>query len=469
MTEEAFLKEHQRNALLRLISLGGRAGMWMRMRTGKTRVALSYAALERCERVLVVAPVSAIPGWESEFAIVQQNLREPWPVTLIDVSAGSVTKRKALIQDLIRNKEPAVVLVNWDVYWREPLRTWLLKWEPDAVILDESHRIRHRGSRRARFAHIISTKPHVRVCLALSGTPITNGTQDAWSVMRPIAPQLFGTFADFERQYLIMGGFRGKQIMGSKNEDDLHDKIDRLSFKWEGRFPEPTDVVVPVTLSAKTRKAYDTLKRKSIVELNDAQGKPRTVVATIVLTLILRLQQVTCGFTVDVTEQKIELGDEKARVAIDLIENAVANKERVIVFCRFSHDLDLLERMMPKDVRHDRIDGSRSSTQRRDTIAALHAGNLDVIIAQTKSASLGVDFTPANVGIFYSAGFSLDEFIQAKARMDGYNQSKSVAFYHLLATNTVDQDIYAALQAKTQIAQRVTDLSYALNLITSRP
>jgi SNF2 family DNA or RNA helicase len=449
---------HQREAFQRLYDLGGRGGLFLTMGGGKTRVALSYAHSRGCTRILVVLPLSVTSVWEREAALID------FPMEVIDLTLEDSVKDRAA---RLKRATSAVVLVNYESYWREPLRSAITRWGPDAVLLDEIHRIRHRGSRQARFAHILATKPTVRVALGLTGTPVTNGLQDAWSIFRFISPDVFGRWPDFQNRFLIMGGYKGYQIVGYMNVAEARQKIADRSFQWEGQmFSTPPDVPVMVRLSRETRAVYDELRKRAIVEITNAAGESRTVLAGIVLTLLLRLQQITCGFVRDVGEELIEVGEEKANATLDLISDAVAQKQQVVVFARFLHDLDLLERKMPTGIKAGRIDGSRSPLQRKEALARFEAGQYDVMLCQIKAASLGIDLSSASVGIFYSVGFSLDEFLQAKGRLSGaLRQKHDVVFYHILCARTVDEKVYTALTDKTAIARRVTDLTYALNLL----
>lgn len=448
---------HQQEALERIEELEGNAGLFIQMGGGKTRVALAYARNHGFTRILVVLPLSVTSVWERECSLVAVDL----PVIDLTV-VGSIAERARTLKGL----KEGVILINYESYWREPLRTAITKWEPQLLILDEAHRIRHRGARHTRFAHLLAQRPFIQARLALTGTPVTNGLQDAWSIFRFVNPSVFGRWSDFATRYLTMGGFRGFQIMGYQNVEEARTQISTHSFQWEGQLPFSPDVPLRIHLEPRTRAIYNELKKKAIIEIQDAQGQDQVVIARIVLTLILRLQQIACGFTREVGGDIIELSDEKATAARDLIEDALANHQRVIVFARFLHDLDQLELML-SGIRTARITGRQSGMRRKEVLAGFHAGKYDVILAQIHAGSLGIDFSPANIAIFFSVGFSLDQFLQAKGRLSGaLRQQHPVTYYHLIAENSVDAAIYQALIDKTQIARRVTDLSYALSLVT---
>lgn len=420
---------------------------------GKTRIALQIA--RQYERTLIVLPLSVATVWEREARIVG------YPFPVIDLTSGTI---RARAQRLRRVKYGAV-LVNYEVFWREPLRTTIEHFKPQCIILDEAHRIRHRSSRQARFAILLGRRDYVQARLALTGTPITNGIQDAWSLYKFVYPDLFGTYPEFASRYLIPGFFPN-QVKGYQNVDEAKTLIASRSYQWDGQSPSPQqDVEIAVELSKQTRGVYNELKKNAIVEVQNQHGEESLVVVRIILTMLLRLQQITGGFVRDEGEEIVELSREKATIACDLISDAVAQKEQVVVFARFLHDLDVVQDMLPKRIRTARIDGSRTSQQRKTSLAAFDKGQVDVMLCQLKAASLGIDLSRAKICIFISVGFSLDEYLQARGRLLGaLRQRHAVTFYHLLAKQTVDEQIYKALAQKTAIARQVTNLAYALSL-----
>lgn len=465
------LYAHQQAALDLVRKREGRAGLFMDLGTGKTRTALVAVWEQACERVLIVCPISAIGVWRRE------AIRIGYRAEFVDLTRADSARAKAAQVATYRRVPPStgpvVILINYDSYWREPLRSALLKWAPDAVILDEAHRIKHRATRQARFAHILGDRPGVRVKLALTGTPITNGIEDAWSVYRFVEPALFGTWPQFSRAYIRYGGYMARQIVGYNDLGLARNLIAKTSYQCSREdaldLPPRSDIILPVTLAPRTRALYDELRKQGIVELQNHGQEGGVVLARIVLTLLLRLQQVTGGFTVDnETGAVVDIGDEKARACADIVEDAIASGQRVVVFARFLHDVDRIEAAINAAVRCRvaRLTGDTSAAQRTDIQDRLHAHQLDVIIAQIRTGSVALDFTPASTGIFYSTGFSLDDFQQASGRIYRGGQTRPVVYYHLLAQDTVDdRTIFPALIRKTNLAREVTSLRYAMTLL----
>ena len=448
----------QKDALRLLDRMDGRAGLFMEMGTGKTRVSLIWTAYKQCRRVLVVCPISVVGVWEREARLIGYEL----PV--IDLTAaGSIKERAAFL----RKTDSALILINYESYWRRPLRDVILAWQPDCVILDEAHRIRHRQSRHSRFAHVLRDKG-IPNRLALTGTPIVNGLQDVWSLYRFIDPRVFGErYSDFALTYIRMGGFRNMQIRGYLNVPEANAKIAATSYQAKKRadLPERQDIVVPIKLSPETRRAYTTLRDQAIARVRDTEGEERIVLARIVLTLLIRLQQITSGFVRDESDDDpVTISTEKVDATVDLINDAVAQGLKVVVFARFLHDVDSIRDRLSTSIRSAVFTGRQTGRVRKQIEQDFHQGKYDVIVSQIKAASLGIDLTPANIAIFTSVSFSLDDFLQAKDRLHRPGQTRPVSYYLLIAEDTVDEKVYDALRNKMSIASRVTSLTYALDL-----
>lgn len=457
MTNKVTFYPHQIEALRKVHSLDGKAGLFIAMGGGKTRVALAYASMRQCKRLLVVLPLSVASVWEREASLIN------FPLPIVDLTTrGTVASRS----NLLRKTGDAMVIINYDSYWREPLRSTIDKvWKPDGVILDEVHRIRHRSSRKARFAHVLGGRD-LLVRLGLTGTPINNGVEDAWSIYRYIDPKVFGTrWAEFENRYIMMGGYPFPTIQGYKHEDEARAKIARTSYQWDDALPKPPDVPIFVTLSGESNRHYQELRKHSITELENARGQPRTVIALLALTLTLRLQQITSGFTKTVNGEIIDVGEEKSDAVLELVQDASYQRKRVVIFARYIHDLERLREKL-KDFRTVTIQGGQTSGQRKQIVSDFDAGHYDVILVQIRAGGLGIDLASASMAIFYSVGHSLEDFNQAKGRLSGaLRQRHPVVFYHIIARGTVDEDIYSSLSADINVAHNVTDLRYALNLI----
>ena len=172
---------HQMAALRRTQALGGGA-LFMEQGTGKTAVAIHFIGLkyleEGCGKVLVICPMSAMGVWVKEIRKhLPDDLRRGARVVRL---YGTRTRRTKKIGRLIANSRGSglnICIINHESSWR--LEEWLVRFAPETVIVDESHRIKSPKAKQSKAAWRLGRK--AKYHLILTGTPIVGGAHDVWS------------------------------------------------------------------------------------------------------------------------------------------------------------------------------------------------------------------------------------------------------------------------------------------------
>ena len=469
-TRVSMLFPYQEEASRKILKNGGSGGLFLEMGTGKTRIALNICRVLGLERILVVSPLSAVGVWRREAALF-------WPsLGVTNATDGSIVERAGKLlrpgqNQVLRGENQfssgvSAAIVGYESYWREPLRTAVLKFAPEAVIYDEAHRLKSRSAKQSRFAHYLADKVPFR--LALTGTPMPNGIEDLFSVYKAILPSVFGTrYWEFEERYVVRGGYMFYQIVGYRNVEEVERKLAETSFRITKDealdLPDRVDVVLPVQL--RNRKIYDELRKRAIAEVEGlVDGRPAAGLALsrIVLTNVLRLQQVASGFVRLQDGRIIDLSSEKADALKDLLSDALPQAGRVVVFCRFTHDVDRAAKVAKEECDSVFILDGRVAPRDRDTLLEkFKAASKTVLVAQVAVASLGIDLSCAHVAIFYSYDYSLVNYLQSRDRLHRLGQTHKVTYYLLCAEHTVDEKVLAALQRKEDLSRAVLELSRA--------
>lgn len=457
------LYKYQRTAVRALLDLKGRVGVFMEMGTGKTRVTIeTIARLRRARRIVVVAPLSAAGVWRRE---VRKWAPEARTIT---ATHGSIKQRAAKVKDAAdrTHKRRVYILVGYESFWREPLRRQILRWAPDVIIYDEAHRLKSWRTRQAKFAHSLGQKNNKihtpRHIFALTGTPMPNGAQDAFSIFKAIDPDILGSrYTDFEVRYIVKGGYKNYQIIGYKNETEIQDIIAENSFRITKEdaldLPDQVDVVVPVELSKKGRYYYDRMAKDAIVQIESATKKG-TALGRIVLSQELRLQQIASGFVrVEEKGEIISFDKSKENALKDLLSDVFVQHPKAVIYCRFRRDVEAACKVAEKlGITVYRLDGTVSLLKREKRIRQFRqTGELAVIVAQIQVASESIDLTAANIAIFYSRNWSLLNYDQARSRVHRHGQKKKVTYYHLIAVDTIDEKIQKGLAKKEDMQAKL--------------
>ena len=181
---------------IRCVGFGTRltsAAYFNRPGTGKTFCALATAGIrflgDEIKRLLVVCPKSVIPVWPKEF-----NKHAGYDYSISQV------KKKWQVPD---EEGLEVIIINYDKI-KSRLKD-ILKWNPDMVILDESHRIGSPTSQRSKACHKLGDS--VKYKLILTGTPLGQNPLTVWSQYRFLNKDIFGiSYANFRDEYAKMGG-----------------------------------------------------------------------------------------------------------------------------------------------------------------------------------------------------------------------------------------------------------------------
>lgn len=415
---------------------------------GKSATALAVADAARARRILIACPLSVVRVWPREIA---RHLAEPWDVLALDGAGG--VKRKAAdaaaFLDRVSRERPSVVVVNHESLWREPFRSLALRTLWDLLVVDEAHRAKAPGGKLSRFLAELGLRCPRR--LALTGTPMPHSPLDVYAQCRAIDRSVFGTsFARFRARYALMGGFQGHQVIGYQHLDELARRLATVAH--QARKADVLDLPPEVraertcSLGPEARRIYDALAEEFYAEVERGE-----VTVSNALVKLLRLAQITGG-TIRLDDGTLR-GVSQAKE--DLLEDVLEDvSEPVVVFARFVSDLDAIARVSE---RLGRVYGEVSG-RRKDLDEARYPASVSVLGVQIQAGGVGVDLTRAAVGIFYSCGYSLGEYLQACARLHRPGQDRSVTLLHLIAEDTIDRQVYEALARREQVVETILAL-----------
>lgn len=461
---------HQRRAFHFARNLSA-AGIYIGMGGGKSRVAVDLCSDAHDQTVLILCPKNVIGVWPRQFELYAPQYRVFAP------TKGTVAKRAdAIEQQLLYTQTagpPLVVVVNYDSAWRQPMAKLLCSVEWDRIILDESHRVKSAGGKASRFVGQLSRHGRRRLCL--TGTPMPHTPLDVYGQYRFLDPGIFGTnFTKFRARYAVMGGYQaerwnpatkqvemaGTQIVGWLNEEELAERTYSVAYRIAEEeldailgLEKPLHEVRTFELPSATRKVYEGLYSDFCAQVGDG-----LVTVDNALVKLLRLAQVTSGYLpVDGAVNTIQTLDQAKADALEELLDDIPPGEQVVVFARFTHDLDEIERVATKLRRtHAELSG-----RRRDglTDEATLTPDAEIVGVQMRSGGEGVDFSRARYCVFYSVGFSLGDYDQALKRTHRPGQTRRVVYYHLVASKSVDEQVYRALRERRDVVEYVLSLA----------
>jgi SNF2 family DNA or RNA helicase len=240
------------------------------------------------------------------------------------------------------------------------------------------------------------------------------------------------------------------QVQGWINQDEFNHLLNLLMFRVDSEvldLPPAVDMRRYCALEKEALRVYSNLEAEFISDVGTG-----VVTAGNALTRLLRLQQVTSGFVTDEEGRERDLGSEKATLLATLLEDIPAH-EKIVVFCRFRHDLRVVRECAEAA---GRAYGELSGTD-NDLEGGQIPSHVNVLGTQIQAGGLGVNLIAARHCVFYSLGFSLGDYLQARKRVHRGGQEKNVVYTHLIAQGTVDEKVYEALEKKEKVVEAIMD------------
>lgn len=177
-----------------------------------------------------------------------------------------------------------------------------------------------------------------------------------------------------------------------------------------------------------------------------------------VLTRLLRLSQCTGGFIRNDTGDFVQqVSMAKLDALEDIIDSALEEGRKVVVFARFVPEIDAIAKMLAKKgVGYALIKGDvKDRASQVDSFQ--NDDDTKVFVGQLQTTGMGLTLTAGSVCVYYSLDFSYANYEQSMARIRRIGQTKRGVYIHLVAKGTIDEQVMAALKHKGDVAKILVD------------
>lgn len=439
---------------------GGGFGELFEMGCGKTLTTIAVAGalynLGKIDRVLVVAPTSVCSVWPHD---LNQFATFPWEARVL---LGDKKKRLKALNELENwpFKALRIAVINYESTHREGIFEALATYKPDLIVCDESQRIKNPSAAQSKALHKLGDAAPFR--MILSGTPVQNNAVDLYSQYRFLDPAVYGAnFYAFKNRYCIMGGYGQHQIVGYRNMDELVEKEHSVAYRVTKEecldLPQQTFINRYVQFTDAEQAIYEQLRKSSFLELETGEN----VTATTILTMYLRLMQLTGGFlTADESTRPKQVNTAKLDALADIVDDYVVDAgKKLVIFARFRAEIAAIENLLRlRKIQYGSIYGDVPMEERGKIVEDFQTNpDTKVFVAQIQTAGLGITLHAASTAVFYSYDYNYANYAQALARIHRIGQRLPVTYIHLVVDGSIDEKILAALENKEDMAKTVVD------------
>lgn len=500
--------------------------------TGKTRTALLIAAAKyaagEIDSLLVIAPNGVHKQWATE--------EIPKWISDVNTTVQWKKNKKLFFIDGALN----IVCTNIEQFSTKTRYLDYVEWVNShraMIVLDEATRIKNpKAIRTQRLLYefntvirrgktILKSEPKTVARAILTGTPVTNGPFDVWSMFEFLQPGYFGiNWYGFQNKY---GMFHAIQVNGRvirilineeawyqikaatsfemanalygvnlstydmiqqqesyqgpfKNVEQLRDKMLEIAMfvKIEDCIDMPDRVYNRklLDMSPEQERVYDELETYYITTYKDEKVEAKSK-----LTAYIRLQQIASGFVSSEQVPEDELEDpppnkitwfddlpkmDQLLVDCEEIVGSIENPTgQVIIVCHFSAEAERIFDSLQAAGYHCCL---QTGWKKVGSIDGFKQGKYSVMVANIRVISMGFNLQElCHHMIFYSNTFSLEDRIQVEARIYRAGQKQKCIYTDYVMKDTIDMKVYAALKQKKQLADYIRETSVK-DMLTKR-
>ena len=439
-------------------------------------IAMLLARRDEARRVgpsLIVCPASLVYNWAAEFARFAPELE-------VRTVAGTRAQRRALLDALPETPPdgagktsgdasdvPDVLVTSYDL-----LRLDAESYRGHRLFvcaLDEAQAIKNHTTKAAKAVKSLDAMHR----FALTGTPIENRLSELWSVFDFLMPGLLGTFRSFHERYELPISAARNDPTGEERARRLQALVGtfilrRLKSQVLDDLPDKLETTVTVRLEGEQRRLYAAHERRLRMTLDREDARDFDADRIRILAELTKLRQLCC----DPRLLYVDAKDRSAKLAAieELIEAAIGDGKKTLVFSQFTSFLDLIAaRLDSRRIRHYAITGATPKRRRIDLVDAFNAGpapgtsgghdeaSVPVFLISLKAGNTGLNLVGASVVIHADPWWNAAAEDQATDRAHRIGQTRDVNVYRIVAGDTIEERILRLQETKSELARRFVD------------
>jgi len=414
-----------------------KAGLLLDMGMGKsviTLTAIDELMFDYFEvsKVLVIAPLRVAESTWDEEAAKWDHLKH------LKISKVLGTEKERI--NALYTKADIYIINRENVKWL--VDKCGKDWPFDMLVIDELSSFK--SHRAQRFKALKKVRPFMKRVVGLTGTPAPNGLIDLWSQIYLLdgGERLGKTITGYRERYFLPDK-RNQHIVFTYKlkegaEEAIYEKLSDIcvSMKAEDylKLPERINNIIPIHLPKKAKEKYDQLERDLLLPLKDSD-----IVANTAGVLANKLLQMSNGAVYDENGDVKEIHNAKLKALEDTIE--AANGKPVLIFYSYKHDLDRIKKHLKRD--------DLTVLDTSEDVKNWNEGKIPIMLAHPASAGHGLNLQAGgNIIIWFGLTWSLELYSQANARLYRQGQKQNVIIHHLVAKDTMDEDVIKALEGK---------------------
>lgn len=429
---------------------------------GKTKQIIDIATIRKLKdgykHCLIVCGINTLKwNWVNE--IHTHSNEDAWILGQKTTRKGTVKigSTKDKLNDLIHLEKysedlPYFIITNVESFRDEKIAAQISKLCNLGIInmcaADEMHKMKNPSVQQTKG--FLKCLPECRI--GMTGTPLMNSPLDLYVILNWLGYENHA-FYSFKKRYCVMGGYGGYEVVGYRNMPELTAKLNDIMLRRLKSevldLPDKIYVDEIVEMDTKQSKLYDEIETGIKNELTLG-----TLDLTNPLSTLIRLRQCT-GYTGIVSDCVFESA--KLDRMQNLVEEAVANNQKVIVFSNWTQMTDIVEQRL-KQYNPAVITGATNDNDRQTMVSKFQENNsCKVIIGTIGAMGTGLTLTAGSVVIFLDEPWNRALFDQAVDRAHRIGTKSNVTIYSIMCKDTIDERIHDIVYKKGVMSDAIVD------------
>lgn len=314
------------------------------------------------------------------------------------------------------------------------------------LAIDESSKIKN--SQTVRFRNLKKILQFFRRRYIMTGSPAAKGFMGLFSQVYVLDfGEAFGKYiTEFRNEFFQPAGFMGRDWELQKGaKKRIFKKIRELVIRFgddQLDMPPITYLKRWITLPKKARYLYDEMEEELIIKIQKGE-----VIAANSAVASGKCRQIANGGIFHNEKEKgySWIHDAKAENLLDLLEEL--NGEPALVSFEFHHDKWRLQKYFKKHAPQFAdapfVNSHTKDREFKKIKKAWDKGRLPVVFGNPQSVAYGLNMQgKGGIVIYFSMPWSLEDYEQFLRRVWRQGQERRVLVYHLIAKDTVDEDIW---------------------------
>lgn len=425
------------------------AGLLMDPGMGKTSCVLAALDALRLrgfvKRALIVTTLRAA---ETVWGNAPENEVSKWGFSFTRMVAHGPGKEAAL-------REPVeLTIINWEaLIWfcdHTKSQEWAKRW--DVLILDESTKIKNSAAKRFKALRKILHRFQRRIIL--TGTPAPKNLLDLFGQIYTLdrGAALGQYITHYRRRWFTQYGHQWVPNKGA--EEEIHRTIAPLCVRFGDEELGDLQPMIKVnrylTIPPDARARYNEMEQIFYTELQSG-----IVTASNAGVKTAKLRQIANGGLY--LPGGIDWEDLHAAKVFDLAELIdELQGQPLLVAYEFKHDLARLLRAFGQDAPH--VGGGDNPRLTASIFQEFNAGRFPFLFAQSATLAHAVNLQEACHHVaWHSLTYDFEVYHQFNKRVHRLGQRRQVIVHHLVAADTIDEDILKILDAKRNRQARLLE------------